>query len=138
MAVSADRVVNVSGQKGILEINTDMMIMDAAKRTETPSKFPHICDHKNGSISVEPNQDLCHQVQGQMNIYDVNWCDVLFRRRDSYDIMIIRVSRLKILDKCQVEHCQNWPFIGLINVFPSEKHLVELVYRIMLCFTYVE
>ena len=82
LAASTDRVINVLGNKicWISKMplsNNQTMSMDAIKETKQYPNFT-IC-LKHGSVCLNQNRHLYYQVQGQMNIYDVDWCDV--RRR---------------------------------------------------------
>ena len=77
------------------------MIMDAVKDPKRYPNFP-IC-LKHGSVSLNENHDFYYQVQGQMKIYDVDWCDVLFRGRDPYDMIVIRVSRDRAFWKVTIQ-----------------------------------
>ena len=65
--------------------------MDAVKEPKRYPNFP--INLKHGSVSLNEHHDFYYQVQGQMNIYDVKGSDVLFRRRDPYDMIVIRVFR---------------------------------------------
>ena len=73
------------------------MIMDAVKE---PKRYPNFTIYlTHGSVSLNQNHDLYYQVQGQLNIYDVDWCDVLFRRRYSYDMIVIKISKNETFKK---------------------------------------
>ena len=58
-----------------------LMEQNLSRKSESKLK---IKTGQRGVLEIKPNHDFYYQVQGQMNIYDVNWCGVLLRRRYPY------------------------------------------------------
>ena len=94
LAASTDRIITEDGVKGLLEIKhvlttSDKLILQAAKDT---SSFP-LCLNSDKIPTLKTTHQFYYQIQGQMNIYKLPWCDIMFRRVNPHDIVILRVSR---------------------------------------------
>lgn len=90
LAASPDRIVNMmgTGVKGCLEIKClfkckDMQnISEAVTKFEKESNFP--LKHVKGQITIKENHSHYYQIQMQMAVTTLPWCDfVVFTNKDS-------------------------------------------------------
>ncbi|CAN7945514.1 unnamed protein product, partial [Ixodes pacificus] len=74
IAVSPDRIVLEGNDKGLLEVKCP-----ASKRNMTPAEaceFSDFCCHiVNGNVELKKTHPFYFQVQGQMAVVGVQWCD---------------------------------------------------------------
>ena len=95
LGASADGVVKiVDGTEGLIEVknllqNEKMLIKDAAKEKKT---FCLSCNESN-KIQLKRNHKYYYQIQGQLNIYEKEWCDFVVRRTNPYDFYVERINR---------------------------------------------
>ena len=95
LGASADGLVKFKdGSEGLVEVknllqNDKSLIKDAARTKKT---FCLTMDTSE-KVKLKRNHKYFYQVQGQLNIYNKDWCDFVVRRTNPYDIYIERVSR---------------------------------------------
>ena len=95
LAASTDGIVNLSdGTKGLIEVknllqNNQLLIKEAVSKQ---SNFC-LCKTSDGSIQLKRKHKYFFQVQGQLNVFNLEWCDFVVRRTDPYDIFIERIKR---------------------------------------------
>ena len=105
LATSSDGIVTSkqSATSGLIEIknllqNSDKNIKDAAINNN------QFClQYENQTVKLKKNHKFYYQVQGQMNICDLPWCDFVVRRTNPYDIFIERIYRDKRLWQEEME-----------------------------------
>jgi hypothetical protein len=94
LASSSDGIVKeTDGSTGLIEIKNilqtkDLMIKDAAKKEK---KF--CLGIRSGTLALKVNHKFFYQIQGQLNILRKDWCDLIIRRSNPYDIYIERIYR---------------------------------------------
>lgn len=94
LAASCDGIVlEQNGEKGLIEIKTLLQnnkktITDAAKTDKT------FCLHTvNGNVQLKTNHKYFYQVQGMLNILQLDWCDFIVRRINPHDMFIQRILK---------------------------------------------
>ena len=94
LAASSDGIVMCEDKCiGLIEIKTLLqnkktMIKDAAKNDRS-----FCLKNDNGSVSLKENHKYYFQIQGQLNILGFDWCDLVIRRINPYDLHIQRIYR---------------------------------------------
>ena len=73
---------------GLLEIknflqNNSILIKDAC------TKVPQFClENTSNELHLKRHHAIYYQIQGQLNIYNLPWCDFVLRRTNPYDMFI--------------------------------------------------
>ena len=99
LGASADGLVTFEdGTKGLLEVknllqNEKMLIKQAAFEKKT---FCLTVNKKN-EIELKRNHKFYFQIQGQLNINEMEFCDFVVRRTNPYDFYVERIKRDSVL-----------------------------------------
>ncbi|XP_021375757.1 uncharacterized protein LOC110464719 [Mizuhopecten yessoensis] len=94
LAASCDgKVVLPDGSCGIIEIKNllqrnKFLFADAAKKMKS-----FCCENINGSLKLKENHNYYFQVQGQLNVTKLPWCDFIIRRTQPYQMHVERIYR---------------------------------------------
>lgn len=101
LAASPDRIVTEtqSGNKGCLEIkclfkHRDVTPTEAVKSSEKNSSFALKCI--NDKITLKERHAYFYQIQMQMAITNLPWCDIVFFTNKNAPVLILRISFDKI------------------------------------------
>lgn len=94
LAASSDGIVHMKdGSEGLIEIKNLLQRKKVLIR-EAATKDRSFCLHfKKSILSLKETHKFHYQIQGQLNILNKDWCDLIVRRTDPYDIVIIRLER---------------------------------------------
>ena len=61
---------------------------------EAVSKVPNFClENHNNTLQLKRSHDIYYQIQGQLNIFNKEWCDFVLRRTNPYEIYIERIKK---------------------------------------------
>ena len=98
LAASTDGIVTSKDkEQGLLEIknflqNNNYTINQAVDNIKS------FCLHKTkDGLQLNRNNNIYYQIQGQLNIFEFEWCDFVLRRTNPYDMYIERIYRDKLL-----------------------------------------
>ena len=95
LGATSDGIIKLDdGTEGLIEIKNILqtestLIKDAAKH----EKNFCLSNTDNDNIQLKRNHKYYYQIQGQLNIHEKQWCDLVIRRTNPYDIYIERIER---------------------------------------------
>ena len=93
LAASTDGLVTENGDQGLLEIK-NFLQTNKYMLKEAVKKVPNFClEEIENSIKLKKHHEIYYQIQGQMNIFDKDWCDIVIRRTDPHDMHVERIQR---------------------------------------------
>ena len=73
--------------KNFLQTNT-LLIKDAAR------KIKNFClEERQNKLHLKTSHEIYYQIQGQLNIFEKEWCDFVLRRTNPYDIHVERIYK---------------------------------------------
>ncbi|XP_060568496.1 uncharacterized protein LOC132727107 [Ruditapes philippinarum] len=92
LAASSDGVVVGSkGPEGLIEIKTLLQNKKAMIKESAENDKAFCLSVQNGIIQLKKNHKYFYQIQGQMNIMNFKWCDLIIRRVNPHDMFIQRI-----------------------------------------------
>ena len=125
LAASADRLVELDGQKGLVEIknvNTNKAI-DLHEASTNKDKGNFCLKLVDGKLKLKETHAFFYQIQGQLEIYDRDWCDLVVRCQDPYELHVERIVRDKDLwDSVMFPRLQCFYFEALLPELASPRH----------------
>ena len=61
---------------------------------EAVTKVPNFCLENHGNkLQLKRSHNIYYQIQGQLNIFNKEWCDFVLRRTNPYEIHIERIIK---------------------------------------------
>ena len=74
---------------GVLDDSDDV----SEKKTLKPNENNFCLHLKGNNLILKQNHKYFYQIQGQLSIANKNWCDLIIRRTNPYDIVIVRIIK---------------------------------------------
>ena len=97
LGASTDGIVHVNNDEGLLEIK-NLLQTNTILIKDAPKKIKNFClEEKDNKLMLKRNHEIFYQIQGQLNIFEKDWCDLVIRRMNPYDIFVERVYRDSLL-----------------------------------------
>jgi hypothetical protein len=96
LAASPDgKVCELPGSTGLLEIKTVLQNNRLTFEQASVKQTNFCLKLVDGKLQVKPTHPFVYQCQGQMNVADMPWVDLLIRRTQPYQLHIERIMRDK-------------------------------------------
>ncbi|XP_060589163.1 uncharacterized protein LOC132744460 [Ruditapes philippinarum] len=124
LASSSDGIViSEEGPNGLIEIKT---LLNNSKKLihEAAESDKNFClKMENGKICLKRNHKYFYQIQGQLNILDYDWCDLVVRRINPNDIFIERIFKDKDLwERKMVPKLKDFYFSHMLPELAVPRH----------------
>ncbi|XP_060577969.1 uncharacterized protein LOC132735083 [Ruditapes philippinarum] len=97
LAASTDGIVQTKSDTGLLEIK-NLLQTNSYMIKQAIGKVQNFClQQSNNKVQLKREHEYYFQIQGQLNIFEIEWCDFVIRRTNPYDLYIERIKRDKNL-----------------------------------------
>ncbi|XP_060598342.1 uncharacterized protein LOC132752084 [Ruditapes philippinarum] len=118
LAASTDGIVQTQSDTGLLEIK-NLLQTNTYMIKQAIGKVPTFClQQSNNKVQLKREHEYYFQIQGQLNIFEIEWCDFVIRRTNPYDLYIERIKRDKNL--------WTWKMVPKLKCFYMKFILPEL------------
>ena len=93
LGASSDGIVTCDQNVGLVEVKNLLQTETMLIKPAAVEKKNFCLTSCNNKIMLKRSHKYFYQIQGQLNIYDKEWCDFIIRRTNPYDMYVERIFR---------------------------------------------
>ena len=93
LAATPDGIVTENGSTGLIEIKNVLLNKNVDLKTAAKTQKSFCLEIHSNKLRLKKNHNFHYQIQGQLAITNLQWCDLVVRCRDPYGIHVERITR---------------------------------------------